>query len=127
MNISELFSEQVFSEFPGRDACGLVKLPAEMFDVFIAALFRDLGDALFRVGEEVFCLAESEINDVVHTRNSKLLFVEQLQMPLADVQLLCHFTDCPWKLRIVGDLSAQHEQLVVVHGGGSVQDFIAQF
>ena len=73
-----MFLAQALSELSGRDACGLVELPAEMFDVFVAALFRDLGDALFRVGEEIFCLAESEIDDIIRRILSFILIIHRL-------------------------------------------------
>ena len=45
------------------------------------------------------CATETKVDHVVHTGYTKLLFVEQLQMPRADMQLLCHFADGPWKFR----------------------------
>ena len=98
-----------------------------MFDVFVAALFCDLCDALLCVCEQIFCLAETKVDHVVHTGYTKLLFVEQLQMPGADMQLLCHFADGPRKLRGVGYLAAQHQEVMVARGHGVVQCIIAQF
>lgn len=53
-----------------------------------------------------------ENDDIIHTGNTKLLFIEQLQMARANVQLLCHFTDSSCKLWIIGDLSAQGRQFM---------------
>lgn len=119
-------SGQLFSEYARCSACVFAELPAEMFYIPVPALFCDFCDALLRVGEKVFCLAEPEINNVIHTGISKLSFVKQLQMTRANVQLLCHFVDGPRQLWIVGNLSAQREQFMTVGGGIVVQDFVVQ-
>ncbi len=50
-------------------------------------------EAVLNAGEKIFCFEESKVNDITCTRNTKLLFIEQLQMAGANVQLFCHFID----------------------------------
>ncbi|GFI61875.1 hypothetical protein IMSAG049_01046 [Clostridiales bacterium] len=50
-------------------------------------------EAVLNAGEKIFCFEESKVNDITRTRNTKLLFIEQLQMAGANVQLLSHFID----------------------------------
>lgn len=67
--MAKSFLAQDFSELSGRDACIFVKLPAEMFYIIVTALSRNLGEALFCVGEKVFRFAESKIDDIIYTGN----------------------------------------------------------
>ena len=81
---------------------------------------------MFCVSKQVFSLAQPEVDNIIHTGNAKLMLVQQLQMPHAQMQVLRHFADAPRKLRRVGDLPPQHQQFMVVGGGGVMQHIIAQ-
>ncbi len=68
----------IFTELSRRHAAKFAELPAEMFRVAIAAKPGNLRNALFRVGKEILCHSQPALNDVIHTRDSELLFVQKL-------------------------------------------------
>lgn len=92
-----------------------------MFRVLVAGLTGNFGDAAVGKGQKVLYLPDSAVDDIIHTGNAEFLFVEQMEVPGADVELPGHFRYIPWKMGRIDNLSAQGQQFMIMRRGRMMQ------
>lgn len=96
----------------------LSELSAEMFQILVSALLAYFDNAVIRINKQVLGLADSARNHVIHAGQSEFLLVEQVQMSRTHMQLIGHFSYVPIQLRVVYDLPAECQKLMIVRYGG---------
>lgn len=95
----------------------LSELPAEMFQILVSALLADFDNTVIRINKQILGLTDPASNHVIHAGQSELLLVEQVQMSRTHMQLIGHFSHVPIQLRVVYDLPAERQKLMIVRYG----------
>ena len=108
----------------------MLKLPAEMLHIPIAAELRGFGDRFLGVQELVAGQADPGPDAVVHAGEAEGLPVDGLQISFGKMEHFCHPGHAPGKLGAVIDGFAQREQILEAgrgSGQGAFPDGLAQF
>ncbi len=92
----------------------LPELPAEMLQILVTALPAYLYNAVICINKQILGFSDPAGNHVVHAGQSEFLFVEQVQVACTHVQAFGHFGYAPIQLRIINDLSAERQKLVIM-------------
>ena len=76
-----------------------------MLRVVITAFQCNFRNTVICVSEQILGFYQSVMNNIIHTGNVKFLFVDELQVTAAYMELVCHVCYGPLVLRVGGNLS----------------------
>lgn len=85
-----------------------------MLHIVVAAEFRDGRNCFPGVAQLILCQSYAGINTVIHTGNAEGVFIDNLHIALAQVELPRHVRHAPGKLGAVVDGFAQVHQFMVM-------------
>lgn len=92
----------------------LPELAAEMLQILVTALLTYFYNTVICINKQVLGFTNPAGNHVVHAGQSEFLFVEQVQVARAHVQAFGHLGYIPIQLRIINDLLAECQKLVIM-------------